>query len=214
MPILELKDVSLSYPGAVTLALNRVSCRLETGKYVVLYGSNGCGKSSLAKIMAGLLQPQAGEVIRSNIPTHSGWNSVGMLFQNQDEQLVSLDVESELAWGLENLNIPRDEMIERIKATLRQFDLTSIRYSPPESLSDGQKQLVALAATLIMKPSFLILDEATAFLDPQWRRRVQQYAREAVNSAGVLWITTRRAETADADELWSMVNGKIVSVMP
>ncbi len=214
MSTLELKAVSFSYPESDELAVSNVSCRLETGKYVVLYGSNGCGKSSLAKVMAGLLQPQTGEVIRSNSPTHSGWNSVGMLFQNPDEQLVSFNVERELAWGLENLNIPRVEMIQRVEASLKQFDLTGIRHHPPESLSDGQKQLVALAATVVMRPSFLILDEATTFLDPHWKREVQRYARELVKRCGLLWITTRRSELADADEVWFMESGRIVDKRP
>ncbi len=209
MPILELTDVTFSYPDSDTTAIDNVSCKLEMGQFIVLHGSNGCGKSTLAKVMAGLLQPQMGNVSINGYVQINGWNGVGMLFQNPDEQLLAMDVESELAWGLENLALPRKEMIERVNETLTYFDLTDKRHLPPESLSDGQKQLVALASVVVMRPSFLILDEATAFLDPFWKQEVRQYARKLVKQSGVLWITTREQETKNADEVWRMEKGRL-----
>jgi energy-coupling factor transport system ATP-binding protein len=210
MPILELTDVTFSYPDSNVVTIANVSCKLGTGQFVVLHGSNGCGKSTLAKIMSGLLQPQSGIVNNNGGNSVSGWNGVGLLFQNPDEQLLAQNVEGEIAWGLENLGLPRNEMVKRVNETINYFNLTDLRQRPPESLSDGQKQLVALASIVVMRPSFLILDEATAFLDPLWKQRVRRYAQELSDNTGVLWITTRKQEIRDADEVWWMEKGELM----
>jgi len=211
MALLELRDVSYTYPGATRPALDRVSCRLETGQLAALVGPNGCGKSTLALVAAGLLTPQAGNVILNGVGKSSAWNGVGLLFQNPDEQLLTADVESELAWGLENLALPPEEIDGRVQAALEFFDLSDKANLPPEALSDGQKQLVALAGVAVMEPAFLLLDEATAFLDPAWTTRVQEFARKLTETAGVIWITTRATRATAADRVWLMHRGRIVA---
>ena len=212
MATLELRDVSYTYPDACLPALERVTCRLETGQLAALLGPNGCGKSTLARVAAGLLSPQNGEVRISGMDTSSAWNGVGLLLQNPDEQLLSADVESELAWGLENIALPPGEMSERVRWELDIFELSDMAHLPPEALSDGQKQLVALAGLAVMKPVFLLLDEATAFLDPAWTNRVLNFTRKLSEITGVLWITTRAAEATAAHRVWLMQEGRIAAM--
>ena len=211
MAVLELREVSYTYPDSSSPALDRITCRLETGRFVALLGRNGSGKSTLALIAAGLLDPASGSVASNGVNLLPGWSGVGLLFQNPDEQLLAQDVEGELAWGLENLTLPPDEIESRVRKGLQQFGLTDKAHLPPEALSDGQKQLVALTALVVMKPAFLLLDEVTAFLDPYWTKRVLRITRELARDAGVLWISTRAAEAVAADEVWLMSQGKIVS---
>lgn len=219
MALLEFNDVSFSYPDADRPTLKDVSFVLESGQFVALLGANGSGKSTLAKIAAGLIDPQAGEVKietgtingDSENPKSAAWNGVGMLFQNPDEQLLTEDVVSELAWGLENLCLPPDEIDRRVKRALKFFNLTDKAHTPPESLSDGQKQLVALAAIAVMRPSFFILDEATAFLDPYWTEKVRQYVRKMASDTGIMWITTRTRDVLSAERVLLMHDGRITA---
>jgi energy-coupling factor transport system ATP-binding protein len=212
MPALELNAVSFTYPGSAIPAVDGVSLRLETGSLVALVGPNGSGKSTLAKIAAGLIAPQAGEVRVANAGSAPGSISrrVGLLFQNPDEQLLASSVVRELAWGPENLALPPDEMELRVRAGLERFGLTGMAELPPEALSDGQKQLTALAALMVIEPDFLILDEATAFLDPYWTAQVRRAAQDLARERGVLWITSRPAETDWADLVLEFSRGKIV----
>lgn len=210
MASLELRSVSLTYPGADHPALDGVTCGIGSGQFIALVGHNGCGKSTLARIATGLLKPDSGTVEIDGEPLKPGWNGVGLLFQNPDEQLLAGDVERELAWGLENLALPLGEIEARVRGGLEAFGLTCIAHQPPETLSDGQKQLVALAALAVMQPRFLILDEATAFLDPYWTKLIRQRSRELVPGAGVLWLTARASEAAPADIVWVMNRGRMV----
>lgn len=207
---LQLTNISLQYPGSKHLALHNISCQIKRGQRIALLGSNGSGKSTLAKIMCGLIVPDIGDVLLDGKPLTDGWNGIGLLFQNPDEQLMASSVENELAWGLENLNLPTDEIIARVENGLDTFELTGIRNKPPEQLSDGQKQLVALASIVVMKPDFLILDEATAFLDPNWRVQILGKILDFASDMGVLWISTRHDDNIKADEIWLMQNGQIV----
>ena len=207
---LQLTNISLQYPGATSPALNNISCQIKSGQRIALLGENGCGKSTLAKVMCGLIEPDSGDVILNGKPLGEAWNGIGLLFQNPDEQLMASSVENELAWGLENLAMPPEVMIERIEAALVTFDLTDIRDTPPEHLSDGQKQLVALASVVVMKPDFLILDEVTAFLDPNWKDQILEKILSFSSKMGILWISTRSDENTNADEIWLMKDGLVI----
>lgn len=210
MAVLELKDVHYTYPGFSQKVLNDVSFKLETGSITALLGCNASGKSTLARIAARLLKPDSGEVVISDESSRSNNFKVGLLFQNPDEQLLTADVESELAWGLENLAVAQDEMRERIKETLKKFGLTDIAKRPPDTLSDGWKQITALAALVAMKPAFLILDEATAFLDPYWTGMLKELSRDLTIEMGLLWITASAIEAAWADKVMIIKEGHIV----
>ena len=186
MAILELRNVNYTYPGASRPAIEDVSLRLETGQFLVLTGDNGSGKSTLARVAAGLDLPSSGEIRCEPLGSRAA-----LLFQNPDEQLICSKVEKELAWGLENLSLSPDEIKTRVENGLGRFRLQSIADQPPEALSDGQKQLVALAALAVMRPAFLILDEVGAFLDPYWARQVLEYTQSIIQDTGILWIASR-----------------------
>ena len=210
MAVLELRDVSYTYPDAGRPAVEGISLRIETGEHIALLGSNGSGKTTLARIVAGLLTPDSGEVVLSGNTGSSAWNGVGLLFQNPDEQLLSGDVESELAWGLENLGVPPGEMKARVQKTLGDFDLLSLAKQTPDSLSDGWKQITALAALVIMQPDFLVLDEATAFLDPYWTDRIAEMTGILTENSGLLWISTNAVEGVRADRVILLSDGHLV----
>lgn len=211
MAQLETREVSYIYPGSTQLALDHISCLLESGKMVALLGANGCGKSTLAKLMAGIINPYKGSVLVNDRELTAGWNGIGLLFQNPDEQLLTANVERELAWGLENLALPTQQIEDRVRHGLEVFGLNELRLRPPESLSDGEKQLVALAALFVMQPDFLILDEATAFLDPEWTEKILTMARKWSHEIGVLWVTTQADNVVGVDEVWLMASGKIIA---
>lgn len=160
--------------------------------------------------MCGLIRPDRGEVLLDGKPLTDKWNGIGLLFQNPDEQLMTSSVENELAWGMENLATPPGIMSKRIETALITFDLTDIRETPPEHLSDGQKQLLALASIVVMKPDFLILDEVTAFLDPSWKKQILEKILNFSSEMGVLWLSTRSDDNMNADEIWLMKDGIIV----
>jgi energy-coupling factor transporter ATP-binding protein EcfA2 len=207
---LRFDSVSYIYPGASRPAISEISCAIETGEIIAVLGANGSGKSTLGKIAAGLLTPTSGEITVSGIKNHPDWSGVGLLLQNPDEQLLTHSVESELAWGLENLALPRDEMRRRVNEMLETFELTALRSTPPETLSDGWKQVLALASLVAMRPAFLVLDEVTAFLDPYWRVRIRELCRQFLPSTGIIWISTETRNGLAADRVIVLEAGKLV----
>ncbi len=210
MAILEIKDVSHCYSGAGKPALEGISLKLESGQHAALIGANGSGKSTLAKIAAGLLQPTSGDVVLIGAGEFTGWHGIGLLLQNPDEQFLSSDVESEIAWGLENLALPPDEMQRRVEEVLERFELADKKEFSPETLSDGWKQITNLAATVAMQPQFLILDEVTAFLDPYWTAKVRAMAAELTESSGLLWVTSNTREVLSADRIFLLHEGRLI----
>ena len=157
---------------------------IHPGERLAIIGPNGSGKSTLARCLNGLFQPQSGRVLIDDLPTDdpqalfSIRQRVGMVFQNPDDQLVSTSVEAEIAFGLENIALPTDEMHRRVDEMLRVFHLESYRHHPPHYLSGGEKQRVAIAAAVALRPNYLVLDEPTSLLDPQSRLQVDQFLQE------------------------------------
>jgi len=209
--LLQLKDVSYTYPDSPKPALDNITFALETGQHVVLLGANGSGKSTLARIAAGLLMPASGEVVMTGYECQSGWNNVGLLFQNPDEQFLTHSVEAELAWGLENLGLPSDEMRGRVGEALELFELSDKAGSSPNTLSDGWKQVTALASLAVMQPAFLVLDEATAFLDPYWEAKIKGMVQQLTETSGLLWITADGADATKADRVLGLSDGRLVA---
>jgi energy-coupling factor transporter ATPase len=164
-------------PHPVT-ALRGIDLHIEQGEYVVFIGRNGSGKSTLAKHLNALLLPSKGEVIIKGMntkdPQHLSTirHTVGMVFQVPDNQLVATIVEEDVAFGPENMGLPHQELRERVDEALAIVGMTEYRDRPPHMLSAGQKQRVAIAGAIAMRPACLVLDEATAMLDPQGRREV------------------------------------------
>lgn len=161
-----------------------VDLSIQQGEFVAVIGQNGSGKSTMARLINALLLPTEGVLVVSGIQTDKEeliWDirrSVGMVFQNPDNQIIGTSVEEDIAFGPENLGIPREEMVRRMEEAMETTGLTELRTSEPHLLSGGQKQRVAIAGILAMQPSCIILDEATAMLDPIGRREVMRVIQE------------------------------------
>ena len=161
--MIKLTNVTYSYPQQQRPALNHLSLSINEGESVCIMGANGCGKSTLALMLAGLFQPQGGQLEITD-PSHAVL-PVGLLFQNPDNQMVAVTVEKEVAFALENLGTEPDEMERRITETLERFRITHLRKRLTSELSGGEKQRVALASVMVLKPPILVLDEPDSFLD-------------------------------------------------
>lgn len=199
------------------LALNDVSFSVKQGEWLSIVGPNGSGKSTLAKTLNGLIAPQEGsvQVDGLDLTMENVWDirqRVGMVFQNPDNQFVGATVQDDVAFGLENLGVPRPEMIERIEHALAQVGMTDFAEKEPARLSGGQKQRVAIAGIVALKPKIMILDEATSMLDPRGRREVLQTVKEVKERENltVLSITHDVDEAAASDRVLVMKSGQII----
>jgi len=176
LPIIEIKDLSYTYPGLSKPSLSNITLSIERGSFVTLTGPSGCGKTTLCRCINGLVPhfyggEATGEVKVSNLsvqdqPISELAQHVGFVFQNPENQLFSLSVEREIAFGLENLALPREEMKERLEWALDVIGIEDLRQRSPYELSGGQQQRVAIASVIAMKPKILIFDEPTSSLDP------------------------------------------------
>lgn len=203
---------------AVESAINDISFEVKEGDFVAILGANGSGKSTLARHMNALLTPESGTVWVDGIDTAESdrvWEvrqRVGMVFQNPDNQLVHNVVEDDVGFGPENLGVPTKEIWERVGNALSKVGMLGARKESPNNLSGGQKQRVAVAGILAMKPKCIVLDEATAMLDPAGRQEVLQAVRELnrTENITVLWITHYMEEVTQADKVIVMNEGEIV----
>lgn len=203
---------------AVESAINDISFEVKEGEFVAILGANGSGKSTLARHINALLTPESGTVWVDGIDTSEDnkvWEirqRVGMVFQNPDNQLVHNVVEDDVGFGPENLGVPTEEIWERVENALSKVGILGARKESPNNLSGGQKQRVAVAGILAMKPKCIVLDEATAMLDPAGRQEVLQAVRELnrTENITVLWITHYMEEVTQADKVIVMNNGEIV----
>lgn len=217
-PIIALNNISFQYPNNETDALQDVSLEIKKGEWIAIIGPNGSGKSTLAKIINGLLVPYEGQVHINGelLNEETVWDArraVGMVFQNPDNQFVGATVEDDIAFGLENNGIPREEMLTRIEDALEQVRISNFREHEPARLSGGQKQRVALASVIALRPDVVILDEATAMLDPLGRREVIAAIRELKKEFNltVISITHDIDEASYADRIFVMNQGKIMN---
>ena len=199
------------------LALNDVSFSVKQGEWLSIVGPNGSGKSTLAKTLNGLIAPQEGsvQVDGLDLTMENVWDirqRVGMVVQHPDNQFVGATVQDDVAFGLENLGVPRPEMSERIEHALAQVGMTDFAEKEPARLSGGQKQRVAIAGIVALKPKIMILDEATSMLDPRGRREVLQTVKEVKERENltVLSITHDVDEAAASDRVLVMKGGQII----
>ena len=198
-------------------ALQDVSFSIEQGEWVAIIGPNGSGKSTLAKTINGLIEPDGGEVEVGGLMLNEKnvWSireMVGMVFQNPDNQFVCSTVQDDVAFGLENLGIPRDEMIERVRNALDKVNMLEFAEREPARLSGGQKQRVAIAGIVALRPAIMILDEATSMLDPQGREEVLRTVKEVKEeeNLSVLSITHDIDEAAAATRILVMKDGQMI----
>ena len=213
-----VRGVSYTYDGADAPAVRDISAEIREGEFVAVLGHNGSGKSTLAKLLNGLYLPSEGNVVVCGYDTQKEeyiWEirrRAGMIFQNPDNQIVSTIVKEDVAFGLENLGVPTEEMIPRIESALATVRMTTYADSAPHTLSGGQKQRIAIAGILAMEPSVIIADEATAMLDPSGRKEVLDTVR-ALNrkkNITVVWITHFMEEAAQADRILVVSDGSVV----
>ena len=216
MPIIKVENVSFSYEKN-NKVINNLSLVIEKGQYVAVVGHNGSGKSTLARLFNGLLVPESGSITVCDMPLSDKKNiqavrsKVGVVFQNPDNQLVASIVEDDVAFGPENLGVPRNEIGERIDYALKVVGMEKFRKSATEHLSGGQKQRIAIAGVLALKPEIIILDESTSMLDPEGRNEVLKAVKKLNKEEGVtvVAITNYMEEVLDADRVIILTNGEI-----
>ena len=198
-------------------ALDGVSTEVKRGEFVAVLGANGCGKSTLAKHFNAILLPESGKVYVEGMNTadddklYDIRQTVGMVFQNPDNQIVATVVEEDVAFALENLGVPPEEMRRRVDDSMKMAGIYEYRERAPHNLSGGQKQRVAIAGVIAMRPDCLVLDEATAMLDPHGRSQVMRTIHQ-LREAGIsiVSITHYMEEAAQADRVLVMSRGRIV----
>ena len=218
--IIELEDIHYRYhEDDAREALAGVSLEIRRGEWLAIIGHNGSGKSTLAKVMNGLIEANTGTVVVNGKmltaeTVFDARRTVGMVFQNPDNQFVGTTVEDDIAFGLENIGLPREEMLERVTKVLDMVKMSEFRTKEPARLSGGQKQRVAIAGVTALEPEVIILDEATSMLDPKGRLEVistiQKLHKE--KKITVISITHDLDEAAQADRVVLMGQGQIQQI--
>ena len=218
-PMIRVQDVKFRYdPEQPTYAVDGVSLNVRRGEFVAVLGANGCGKSTLAKHFNAILLPETGTVLVENMDTRGEDHlydirqKVGMVFQNPDNQIVATIVEEDVAFAPENLGVPAEEIRTRIDEAMKLAGIYEKREAAPYKLSGGQKQRVAIAGVIAMRPDCLVLDEATAMLDPIGREKVMRTVHRLNDDYGitVVQITHYMEEAATADRVVVMSAGRVV----
>ena len=218
-PIIHFENVHYTYPGEDHEILHGIDLDIQPGTFTAILGHNGSGKSTLAKHMNAILVPTEGRVTVCGMETTNEElllgirATVGMVFQNPDNQIVANVVEDDVAFAPENLGVPPEEIRERVDAALKQVGMYGFRMHAPHLLSGGQKQRVAIAGVIAMQPQCIVLDEPTAMLDPSGRREVVETVTALCREKGitVVLITHHMDECVDADRLIVMSKGNIVA---
>ncbi len=188
MAVIDVKNLTYTYPNAAKPALRDVSLEIERGEFVVLTGPSGCGKTTLCRCFNGLIPhfyqgEVAGELHVAGLnvaehPIHDLASRVGLVFQNPENQLFALSVEKDVAFGLENLGVPREEMLQQVNWALETAGILDLRERVPHELSGGQQQRVAIASIVAMRPEVMVLDEPTSFLDPLGAKKIFEVIEE------------------------------------
>ena len=220
--IIQTQSLSFSYTteeGVAPVVLNGLDLSIEEGSFVAILGHNGSGKSTLAKHFNSVLLPSGGKVLVAGMDTADEAllldirRTIGMVFQNPDNQIVASVVEEDVAFAPENLGVPSDEIRRRVDEALELVDMTEYARHAPHLLSGGQKQRVAIAGVIAMRPKCIVLDEPTAMLDPVGRREVIATVKRLVRELGitVVLITHHMDEAAQADRLIVMSEGRVLA---
>lgn len=215
--IISFKNVTFKYRPESSVVLDDITSEIYEGEFVAVLGYNGSGKSTMAKLMNGILLPTTGDVIVDGINTKNEDNllqirkNVGMVFQNPDNQIVATIVEEDIAFAPENLGLPQNEIEKRVTDAIEAVGLNKHRFDAPYKLSGGQKQRVAIAGVLAMEPRCIVLDEPTAMLDPVGRQLVMNVVKRINKEKGIttVLITHFMEEAALADRIIVLSDGKI-----
>jgi len=223
LALIEAKNLRYQYPSGTALSIRDVSLSIEKGEFVILTGPSGCGKTTLCRCLNGLIPHFYGGKLEGELkvagldvrehPIHELAQHVGFVFQNPENQLFALSVEKDVAFGLENLGLSREEMRRRVDWALRITGIEGLRERAPHELSGGQQQRVAIAGVLTMQPEVLVLDEPTSFLDPSTAEKIFEVIYELNKSIGITVILVEhRMDLASkyADHVIVMDKGRIV----
>ena len=218
--MIEIKNLKFKYNQYQTsYTLNDVSFHVKHGEWLSIVGHNGSGKSTTARLIGGLLVADSGQIIvdGQELTEETVWDirdKIGMVFQNPDNQFVGATVEDDVAFGLENKGLPYKEMVSRVQEALSFVGMMDFKDREPARLSGGQKQRVAIAGIIAMRPSILILDEATSMLDPEGRQELIQYIEDIRQQYGmtVLSITHDLDEVAMSNRVLVLKQGKVESI--
>lgn len=216
--MIQVKDLYFSYSQSESFALRGVDLTLQQGEWLALIGCNGSGKSTLARHFNGLLLPSSGYVRVDGLDTADPgqlWqirSKVSFVFQNPDNQFIAASVEDDIAFGLENLGIPREEISLRVENALAALELGKLRNKEPHLLSGGEKQRVAIAGALAMSCDYLVLDEPTSMLDPQMRSSLLAALSKIhkEKGLGILYVTNIMEEALLADRVAVMESGNVI----
>jgi energy-coupling factor transporter ATPase len=195
MAIIETKNLTYTYPGGTKPSISDVSIKVEKGEFVLITGPSGCGKTTLCRCFNGLIphfyqgelkgEIAVAEMDATKHPTYEMAKHVGLVFQNPENQLFALSIEKDVAFGLENLGFPREEMRKRVEWALNLTDIYDLRERSPHEVSGGQQQRVAIAAVLAMQPEIIVLDEPTSFLDPLSAEKIFEVIHELNKKLGI-----------------------------
>lgn len=215
--MIRAENLEFRYTEEGKKALNGVSMQVKKGEFVAVLGANGCGKSTLAKHFNAILLPEKGDVWVEEFNTKEEEHlydirqRVGMVFQNPDNQIVATMVEEDVAFALENLGVPPEEMRVRVDEAMQMAGIYKHRNKAPHKLSGGQKQRVAIAGVIAMRPDCLVMDESTAMLDPIGREKVMRTVKRLNTEFGitVVMITHYMEEAVQADRVIVMRDGMI-----
>jgi energy-coupling factor transport system ATP-binding protein len=214
-PIVSCENLTYSYPGSERAALADLTFELRAGEYVGVVGPNGGGKSTLVRLLNGLLRAESGSVRVVGLdPATEPFEvrrKVGMLFQNPENGLVAPFVEDDVAFGLENLGLRRKEMRERVQEAIRAVGLEGYERREPHTLSGGEKQRVALAGLLALEPEVFLLDEPTSMLDAAGRKEILERLEGLRGARTVLHVTHHLEELLDADRVLVLNAGRLVA---
>ncbi|GAA3201163.1 energy-coupling factor transporter ATPase [Lentilactobacillus kefiri] len=214
--IIQIKNISFNYPDQPIL-FNNLSMNVHEGEWTAIIGQNGSGKSTLARLIDGLIVLKSGQIVVDDLVVNDDnifdiRNKIGMVFQNPEDQFVGATVEDDVAFGLENRQVPREQMHEIVEKSLKQVGMWEFRDRIPANLSGGQKQRVAIAGIVALSPKIIILDEATSMLDPRGRQDILDlvYKIKQDNHLTVISITHDIDEAAGADRVIVVNKGSIV----
>ncbi|MCQ2815230.1 MAG: energy-coupling factor transporter ATPase [Bacilli bacterium] len=218
MNAIEIRNLNFSYTSDKKI-LKNLSLDIKRGSFVSLLGNNGSGKTTLTKLLVGLLSPDSGEISVEGVLLEKKTineirKNVVIVFQNPDNQFIGATVEDDIAFGLENRQIPRDEMLKIVSKYASLVDMSDFINREPSSLSGGQKQRVAIAGALALSPKILILDESTAMLDPKGKSEIIsliQDLRKNMPELTIISITHDMEEAALSDRILYLKNGEIVA---
>jgi energy-coupling factor transporter ATPase len=223
MTIIETQSVTYTYPAATKPSITDVSIKIEKGQFTLITGPSGCGKTTLCRCFNGLIPHFYQGLLKGDV-TIAGFSMVehtiyelakhvGLVFQNPENQLFALSVEKDVAFGLENLGVPRDEMRKRVDEALKLTGIYDLRERPPHELSGGQQQRVAIASVLAMQPEVIVLDEPTSFLDPLSAKKIFEVIYDLNKRLGITVVLVEHRLDLTAkytDHIIIMDEGKVV----